>query len=383
MAAGVSPQVRDQPGARAGKRRHRDRRPEQAVANVDELRQLSDQRPRQLRGNGRRPAASGRDVPPVHSDLNGTRGDDHPPRHRNTLDPDRGLVYRKRRTEQLRRPVPQQLNRLPRPVPQQLNRLPRHPGSRPRHANRARRQPPRRIYADISSCERFAERGHGFRQVAKQRAEIPVRTRCGPPQVTGRNLTRHSSTEGVADRSRQQHHRVRHTYIDQLSARKSPVPRDPAGNGRRARKRAPDIQVYSGDISTKWTSDSAGTLMGGPPTRIGPGGRPTHPAAGRDGTGRQAAGSRQRAGGQRPGGGRRAAGGGRRAAGRRAGLAVVLAEEGAEAVQRPGVDHVAGGQPAALSRADPVRHVAQVRHRVRVAVDGELHARIPCRPDLV
>jgi hypothetical protein len=113
IPAGVPPEVRNQPGAWAGKRRHLDRRPEQAVANVDELRQLADQRPGQLRGNGNRRAAGSRDIPPVDSYLNGPRGDDYPPRHRDSLDRDRRIAYRERRPEQIRGPVPQQFNRIP------------------------------------------------------------------------------------------------------------------------------------------------------------------------------------------------------------------------------------------------------------------------------
>src|SRR5712691_8624072 len=49
-----------------------------------------------------------------------------------------------------------------------------------------------------------------------------------------------------------------------------------------------------------------------------------------------------------------------------------LAQERAQRLQRPGVDHVVRGEPAALGGARAVRHVAEVRDGVRVAVDGEL-----------
>lgn len=50
-----------------------------------------------------------------------------------------------------------------------------------------------------------------------------------------------------------------------------------------------------------------------------------------------------------------------------------LAQEVAQPVQRPGVDDVVAGEPAALRGADPVPHVLQVPGGVGVAVDRELH----------
>jgi Beta-lactamase len=60
-----------------------------------------------------------------------------------------------------------------------------------------------------------------------------------------------------------------------------------------------------------------------------------------------------------------------------------LGQERAEPVQGPGVDHVVGGEPAALRGADAVRQVVQVGDGVGVAVDGELHPGVPGRADVV
>ena len=64
------------------------------------------------------------------------------------------------------------------------------------------------------------------------------------------------------------------------------------------------------------------------------------------------------------------------------GLAAV-AQEFLQLGQRPGVDYVVGGQPAALRLADAVAQVGQVGGGVRVAVDGELHPGVPRRPDVL
>ena len=61
----------------------------------------------------------------------------------------------------------------------------------------------------------------------------------------------------------------------------------------------------------------------------------------------------------------------------------VLGQERAEPVQGPGVDHVVGGEPAALRGADTVRQVVQVGDGVGVTVDGELHPGVPGRADVV
>jgi hypothetical protein len=49
-------------------------------------------------------------------------------------------------------------------------------------------------------------------------------------------------------------------------------------------------------------------------------------------------------------------------------------QEGTEPAQRPGVDDLVGGAPAALGDADPVAQVVQLDDRVGVGVDGEPHA---------
>src|SRR5947208_8962686 len=51
-----------------------------------------------------------------------------------------------------------------------------------------------------------------------------------------------------------------------------------------------------------------------------------------------------------------------------------LPEERLEPLPGPGVDHIVGGEPAALGSADAVAQAVKVDGRVRVAVDGELHA---------
>src|SRR5690606_30499383 len=60
-----------------------------------------------------------------------------------------------------------------------------------------------------------------------------------------------------------------------------------------------------------------------------------------------------------------------------------LPQEGAEAVQRPGVDDVVGGEPAALGGADAVADVAVVADGVGVGVHGELHPEPPGAADQV
>src|SRR5882724_13579436 len=61
---------------------------------------------------------------------------------------------------------------------------------------------------------------------------------------------------------------------------------------------------------------------------------------------------------------------------------LTLPEELQQFLQRPGVDHVVGGQPAALGGADAVGHVGQVPDRVRVGVDRELDAGVAGRLDV-
>src|SRR5215469_15527759 len=61
----------------------------------------------------------------------------------------------------------------------------------------------------------------------------------------------------------------------------------------------------------------------------------------------------------------------------------VLAQKLLQLLQRPGVDDVVRGQPAALRGAHAVLHVLKVAERVRVGVDRELHARVPGLPDVV
>src|SRR5713226_2702051 len=68
------------------------------------------------------------------------------------------------------------------------------------------------------------------------------------------------------------------------------------------------------------------------------------------------------------------------------GLGVVsagLTQEGQELAERPGVDDVVGGEPAALRRADAEPQVIEVPGGVRVGVDRELDTGVPGRPDVV
>src|SRR6266704_6706491 len=61
----------------------------------------------------------------------------------------------------------------------------------------------------------------------------------------------------------------------------------------------------------------------------------------------------------------------------------LVAQELTQAVEGPGVDHVVGGEPAALRRSDTEPQDVQVADGVRVGVDGEPHAGVPGSLDVI
>jgi hypothetical protein len=186
-------EIGNQPVARAGLRRHLDRRGEQPLAGRDEQ-WAQAEHPGGQPGRDRVPAAAGRrHVPAVHRDLDRSGTRDDPGGQRQAADQYQALrsMVVIARDQQVRGPVPQHLDRVT------ADRA--SPGC---HGGRVPR-----VQVQGSGADSRFHVGHRCGQVSEQRGQVPFRARRGQGHLPRRDLR--ARAQRVPDRAGQERDRAR------------------------------------------------------------------------------------------------------------------------------------------------------------------------------